>query len=190
MRKTVAIVAILALSVLIGLSWTGIEKAVTKQTHPFKYREIVETYSAQYGVPQEILYAVIRTESGFVPDAVSPSGAVGLMQLLPSTYEWLCTKTGEEYNLSTLYDPDVNIRYGAYLLSYFYAKFGVWETVYAAYNAGDSRVREWLEDPRYGLDGRLIEIPYEETRNYVAKVSDNAAAYAQILQDENRKNEG
>ncbi len=183
MKKAIAFIVIIALSVGIGFSWTKMEDFLTRRFHPIKYYEYVEKYSEQYGVPEEIILAVIKSESSFVADAVSPKGAVGLMQILPSTYEWLCTKTGDEPNVSTLYDPDVNIKYGTYYLGYLYGKFGVWETAYAAYNAGDARVKGWLEDPRYGLDGRLIEIPFEETANYVERVSDNAKTYSELLLD-------
>lgn len=181
MKKAITFIVIIALSLGIGFSWTKMEDFLTKKFHPIKYYEYVEMYSEQYGVPKEIILAVIKCESSFVADAVSPKGAVGLMQIMPSTYEWLCTKTGDEPIVSTLYDPAVNIKYGTYYLGYLYGRFGVWETTYAAYNAGDARVKGWLEDSRYGLDGRLVDIPFPETANYVEKVSDNARTYAQIL---------
>ncbi len=181
MKKVITCVIILLISVGIGFCWTVMEDYITEKLHPIKYTEYVEKYSEEYGVPREVILAVIKCESSFTADAVSYRGAVGLMQIMPSTYEWLCTKTGEEPNTSLLYDPDINIKYGTYYLSYLYSRFGVWETAYAAYNAGDNRVKGWLEDERYGLDGRLIDIPIEETKNYVKKVSDNAKTYSELL---------
>lgn len=171
------------MSIGIGIGWTMMERYVTEKTHPIKYEEYVTRYSEEYGVPREVIYAVMSSESSFTADAVSYKGAVGLMQIMPSTYEWLCTKTGDEPNPSLLYDPDINIKYGTYFLSYLYSRFGVWETVYAAYNAGEGRVKGWLEDERYAKDGRLAEIPFEETRNYVKRVSERAKVYGELLKD-------
>ncbi len=184
MKKIITIVAILAISLFIGFSWSKIEDYITVKFYPVKYYDIVEKYSQEYSVPPEIILGVMRAESSFVADAVSYKGAVGLMQLMPSTYEWLCTKTGDTANESFLYDPNVNIKYGTYYLSYLYSRFGVWETVYAAYNAGDNRVRGWLENEEYGLDGRLINIPFEETAAYVEKVTKNVKIYKELLDKE------
>lgn len=187
MKKVIIFISILLVSVMIGLSFTFMEDYITNKFHPLKYTEYVEKYSEEYGVPQEIIYAVIKSESSFVADAVSYRGAIGLMQIMPSTYEWLCTKTGDDPNTSFLYDPEINIKYGTYLLSYFYSKFGVWETVYAAYNAGDTRVKGWLENEEYSENGLLVNIPIEETRNYVKRVTDNAKTYSEILEKRDKK---
>lgn len=184
MKKIITIIAIFAISLTIGFSWSKIEDYVTVRFYPVKYYDIVEKYSQEYSVPPEIIFGVIRAESSFVADAVSYKGAVGLMQIMPSTYEWLCTKTGDESNESFLYDPNVNIKYGTYYLSYLYSRFGMWETVYAAYNAGDNRVKSWLENGEYGLDGRLIKIPFEETASYVEKVKKNVETYKKLLDKE------
>lgn len=184
MKKIITVIAIFAVSLFIGFSWSKIEDFVTVRFYPVKYYDIVEKYSQEYSVPPEIILGVIRAESSFVADAVSYKGAVGLMQLMPSTYEWLSTKINEEANESFLYDPNVNIKYGTYYLSYLYSRFGVWETVYAAYNAGDTRVKTWLEDEKYGLDGRLINIPFEETATYVEKVKKNVKIYKELLDKE------
>ncbi len=190
MKKVLICIGILALSVAIGFSWSFMEDYITETLHPMKYYEYVEKYSEEYSVPREIIFAVIKSESSFVSDAVSPAGAVGLMQIMPSTYEWLCTKTGEKPNISTLYDPEVSIKYGTYYLSYLYSRFGVWETVYAAYNAGDNRVKGWLEDSRYGLDGRLVDIPFEETKVYVKRVAQAKETYGRLLREKDKNDNG
>ena len=183
MKKAIICILIVIVSIGMGLCWTMMENYITNKTHPVKYEEIVSRYSEEYGVPMEIIYAVMSSESSFTSDAVSYKGAVGLMQLMPSTYEWLCTKTGDDPNPSLLYEPNTNIKYGTYLLSYLYSRYGVWETVYAAYNAGFNRVDGWLEDPQYAKDGRLVEIPFKETKNYVKKVSERAEVYGEILSE-------
>ena len=80
-----------------------------------------------------------------------------------------------------MYVPETNIDYGVWLLSYNYSKFGDWETVYAAYNAGFNAVAKWLENPEYSSDGRTLHtIPYEETSNYREKVSAYRKGYQSV----------
>ena len=103
------------------------------------------------------------------------------MQLMPETFLWLGERRGESLDDGLLYDPETNIRYGVYYLSYLYNEFGLWSSVFAAYNAGPTRVREWRADPRYADEnGALITIPFEETQNYVAKVEETADLYARL----------
>lgn len=182
MKKFIVFITILAISVGVGFSWTYMEEFITEKLHPMKYVEYVEEYSELYGVPKEIIYAVIKCESSFEADAKSSKGAIGLMQIMPATFEDLCRRTGEEYNESLLYDPSVNIKYGTYYLSRLYSKFGIWETVYAAYNAGPGRVDDWLSNATYATDGRLHNIPIEETAGYVEKVSEARNVYAKLTE--------
>lgn len=172
---------ILILSVLIGFAYNGFMTLVERSTHPREYRALVEEYAAAYAVPESVIYAVIRSESSFDASAVSSAGAIGLMQLMPSTYEWICSLTGEACEHRLLYDPETNIRCGTYLLSILYSEYGVWETVYAAYNAGMGNVNEWLADPEYaGENGALEKIPFKETRNYVNRVSSARTVYERL----------
>ena len=146
-----------------------------------------EKYSEKYAVPKEIVYAVINCESSYEADAKSSSGAVGLMQVMPSTFEEICRDLGEEYNASSLYDPEVNIKSGVYYLSKLYRRYGVWETVFAAYNAGYGKVDKWLADDSISEDGRLVNIPYKETADYVERVTDAKRVYSELLEKNNQK---
>lgn len=186
MRKSIAIPIILVLAAIIATFSGYVGDMITKSLHPTKYSEYVTKYSAQYNVPEPIIYAVIKTESSFRPDAKSQKGAVGLMQITPATFEWLCMKTGEEANPSLLYDPETNIRYGTYYLSLLYGEFQVWDTVYAAYNAGRGRVNEWLSTPEYNNHGRLKNIPFKETADYVKKVAKKAEIYEKMYYSESK----
>ena len=179
--RSIAIIIILAISIGAGFFIDGICDAIDKKTHPLKYTEYVEKYSEQYSVPKEIIYAVIKTESGFKSNAVSSVGAVGLMQMMPETFLWLCEKNGESLEAGMLYDPETNIRYGTYYLSYLYSQFGLWETVYAAYNCGPGRVKEWQQNEMYADEnGILINIPIKETANYVEKMTDAVGTYKKL----------
>ena len=147
---------------------------------PERYAALVSKYSAEYGVPEYVIYAVILSESGFDADAVSRAGATGLMQLMPATFDWLMMRTGEDLAPEMISDPDTNVRYGTYLLRYLYLKYENWDTVYAAYNAGFGRVDGWLADSAYSKDGVLTDIPIGETKNYVVKVASAAVKYKEL----------
>lgn len=181
---SIVILVLLGLSILIGFSIDGICNAIDKKTHPLGYAEYVDYYSELYGVPKETVYGIIKTESDFVSNVVSHAGAVGLMQLMPGTFIWLGERQGEELSEGLLYDPETNIKYGTYYLSYLYEQFGMWETVYAAYNCGPTRVKEWQADTEYAdANGILINIPIKETSQYVKKVEKAASIYKKIYFD-------
>ena len=141
-----------------------------KVAYPQKYSEYVNKAAADYSLPPALIYAVIRTESGFNPDAQSSVGARGLMQLMPSSFEWLLQKRGEtdKYTSDDLFDPAVNIDYGTE------------QCAVAAYNAGFV-VSDWLADSSYSTDGvTLSAIPYPETSQYVDKVESAKSVYIEL----------
>lgn len=155
---------------------------IETELYPRRYSEYVEQYCRSYDVPEDIVYAVIRTESGFDTTAVSSAGAVGLMQITPETYDWLLYLRKEE-KLKPLTDPATCIDFGVYFLAYLYDRFGNWDTVIAAYNAGMNRVTQWLENEEISKGGILVNIPYAETRNYVQKVNAARIRYRQLYHD-------
>lgn len=180
-RRTVAAIFIIALSIGIGFAYDRIRDRIDRQLYPRDYQTYVERYSAMYGVPEHIIYAVIKIESNFESNAVSSAGAVGLMQLMPDTFAWLCERQDEALDPGMLYDPETNIRYGVYYLSYLYNEFGLWNSVFAAYNAGPTRVRTWAADTRYADEnGALAAIPFDETRAYVGKVEEAVELYQKL----------
>ena len=190
-KRIVTVSIIILLFLCLGIATHLLWNLWNEKTHPVTYEEIVELYSEEYDVPKNLIFSVIKVESGFNPNAHSSAGAVGLMQMMPSTFEWL---TGEEHlgeNLSSLCltDPEVNIRYGTYYLRYLYLKFGNWDTSLAAYNGGEGNVTQWLENPEYSDgQGNLTYIPFEETRNYVKKVNDAIATYEKLEQTITERN--
>lgn len=153
---------------------------IEERFYPLNYTDYVERNAEYYGVPKDIIYSVIKVESDFRYDAVSSKGAVGLMQIMPETFEWLVTKTGESHDTSKLYDPAINIKYGTYYLKMLYDELAVWDTVYAAYNAGIGNVRKWLKDDQYTTNGRLTNIPFNETSKYILKVNEARDKYNKL----------
>ena len=132
-----------------------------------RYADKINEYSALYGVPSVVSFAVCDTESHYNSKAKSPSGAIGIMQIMPQTGEWIAKTLGyPDYKISDLYNVDFNLQFGIFYLSYLFTKFDEDWQVFAAYNAGEGVVRSWLNA---GLSSQEA-IPYVETKNYVAKV--------------------
>ncbi|MBQ8792148.1 MAG: lytic transglycosylase domain-containing protein [Clostridia bacterium] len=136
-----------------------------------KYKEEIEQLSEKYAVDGAIVASVANVESGFNEDAVSNKGAVGIMQLMPSTAQWLASKINIEYSQEKLLDGAYNIELGAYYLSFLIDYFQDERVGICAYNAGQGNVASWLNNKEYSSDGKTLSyIPFEETRNYLAKV--------------------
>ena len=142
--------------------------------------------SAKIGkVEKPMVYAIARQESAFNPGAVSGAGARGLLQLMPATAKAMARYAGLKYSQSRLTsDPAYNATLGAEFLGRLYKQYeGSFVMTFAAYNAGPSRVKQWVE--RYG-DPRspnvdtvnwVERIPFTETRNYVQRVMENMQVY-------------
>ena len=183
-KKTLisVLVILLIASIAFGFAYDAAVGAIERSEHPQKYADLVTSSANRYGVPEAMIYAVIKTESNFDPDAVSRVGAMGLMQLMPSTFEDLTNNFLRE-NLSDdkISDPATNIKYGVYYLSWLYSKFGNWDTVAAAYNKGIGDVQKWLQNPEYSDDGVTLKyIPVSETRAYVRKVAEAKETYERL----------
>ncbi len=188
-KRFIVIAIIIVASILLGLATNLIWDLIDKAAHPYEYHEYISKYADEYNIPKSVIYAVIKVESNFDSDAKSSVGALGLMQMMPRTFEWL---TGDEHlaeNLSKemLFDPDTSIRYGTYYLNYLYKKFdNNWDTALAAYNGGEGNVAKWLKDPNYSDGkGNLTDIPFSETKNYVAKVNKEIDTYKKLYYDQN-----
>lgn len=183
---SLAILVILLISVALGFLFDALCTVAEKSFYPRKYDTYVSLYAEQYGVPEHMVYAVIRTESNFDTGACSSAGAVGLMQLMPDTFQWLTDEIlFEHLENGMLYDPETNIRYGTYMLSRLYARYGDWTVALAAYNAGTGKVDDWLADASYADgNGGLKKIPYRETRQYVTKVTKAVKTYDRLYGDD------
>src|SRR6185437_660994 len=138
--------------------------------YPLRYTSIVRGHAAHYRLDPAFLAAVIEAESKFNADAQSSAGAVGLMQLTPTTAKGIAQYTGgHNFRLSDLRNPEINVRYGAWYLRHLLDRYGERRLALAAYNAGQAKVDEWLR--------RGVDIQYPETRHYVARVERLAAIY-------------
>ena len=140
-------------------------------------RPYAETVRAS-GVPESLVYAVMKAESGFDEKAISRAGAVGLMQIKPSTAEYICRIRGVTFEGDRLFDGNYNTMLGCMYLSYLLKRFPDETTAICAYNAGEGTVRHWLANERYSSDGiTLTTIPYAETSAYEKKVANFRKIY-------------
>ncbi len=137
-----------------------------KAKYPLLYAETARAC----GVDPKLACAVMKAESGFRTDTVSRAGAVGLMQVLPSTAQFVCAREDIVYREELLTDGAYNVKIGCLYLAYLFDKFPKSEVALAAYNAGEGVVAEWLRDPNVSDGLGLKKIPYAETRRYVKKV--------------------
>lgn len=161
MKKKIYVIFLISLVVLFLFS-----TAIYFVCVPKKYRNYVVEYSDEFGLEKELVYSIIKVESDYKKDAVSKSGALGLMQILPSTARWIAKELGEEYSKENMFDPKVNIRFGCFYLRYLFNKFEKQEIVICAYNAGEGKVFDWVENGALNRN----KIDYEETKNYLVKV--------------------
>jgi soluble lytic murein transglycosylase len=131
--------------------------------YPLRYSEYVRVHAREHRLDAALMAAVIYQESKFQPEAKSSSGAIGLMQLTPSTAHGIAVRTGgDAFRTQDLYDPEINIRYGAWYLHNLFAKYGSERLVLAAYNAGQGNVDRWRANGQ--------EIQFAETKAYVRRV--------------------
>lgn len=136
-----------------------------------KYSQFVERYAAECGLDSDLVYAVIRCESGFDENAMSRSGAIGLMQLLPETANYISRLAGKEH-APDLYDAESNIRTGVLYLVYLRQRFSTLSGNPCCLQCrGGARERMALPEPRYSDNGEtLTDIPFQETMQYVKRV--------------------
>ena len=181
LNRAISVLLIFVISAALGFAASFTWDKIERNEFPLKYVEYVDEASETFGVPKRIIYAIIKCESDFDATAKSSAGAIGLMQIMPSTFEDISRRLGDNYENGMMYDPRTNIRYGTYYLSYLFKLFEDWELVFAAYNAGLSNVYSWLEDPeKLDDEGRLVKIPFPETAKYVDRVNDTQKKYIDL----------
>ena len=161
---------------------TKIQKIIYKK----EYIEYVSKYSQEYNVDENLVYAVIKAESNFNPNAKSSKNAIGLMQLMESTAKDIVKKvdleTLNEDLQEKLLEPDINIKLGTKYLSILMEKYQNMEIAITAYNAGIGTVDNWIEKGIIRADGSDIEnIPYKETNNYVRKILRDYKVYTNLM---------
>lgn len=179
------IILVIVASLLLGFAYDGIMTVVEKTSYKREYADYVSVYAERFGVPEYMVYAVIKVESDFDPNAKSRVGASGLMQLTEETFNDVTGQYMLNENLpySEVFDPETNIKYGTYYLSYLYKQLGDWDTALAAYNGGIGNVKNWLNDKNYSNDGKTLKnypSNFSETKNYVRLVDKAKNTYIRL----------
>ena len=180
-RRRLSLVAGLALIVLAVVSLVKpADHAVQEIKLPLRHDDIIRQQAAEKDVDASLIAAVIYTESHF-RDQTSHAGATGLMQLMPSTADYIARKSGgTRFTRSDLATPQINIAYGTWYLRYLLTKYhGDTVLALAAYNAGEGKVDEWWRAARArGERFNVAEhISFVEMRDYVQRVLSARAEY-------------
>jgi len=159
---------------------------------PKGYKGIVGPYAKKYGVDELLVYSIIREESRFQKDVVSPADAVGLMQLIPPTARTVARQIGiNGFSTAMLTIPRINIEMGIFYFKQVLDEFnGDVELALASYNAGPHRAADW-KVRFYGLekDEFIEEVPFRETRNYIRRILRSYGAYKAIYGDASGSNQ-
>ena len=148
---------------------------------PLPYESSLRMAAAGNHVDPMFIAGLVRQESAFESNAVSHQGAMGLMQVMPSTASKLARQLKVRYARASLTDPGYNLKLGARYLADLIQVFGTHEAALAAYNAGEDRVVQWTTGQNYLETAEFVEsIPFTETREYVQIVIRNAEVYRQV----------
>lgn len=151
--------------------------------YPRAYSEQVEKYTKKFSVPEELVWGIMRAETNYRKDAISPVGALGLMQVMPFTGYKVASLLGEkEFKVPMLLQPETSVKVGSRYLKRLMDRFeNTIPLVAAGYNAGPHRVKNWLVGfGNLETDEFIEHIPFLETRNYVKRVVSNAHIYSQL----------
>jgi soluble lytic murein transglycosylase len=153
--------------------------------YPMEHAAAIKAEAAAFEVDADLIAAVIYRESKFGEDARSTRGAVGLMQVLPETAQWIHRQSlAPAAPPERLAEPEVNIAYGAWYLHYLIEKYGSQDLALAAYNGGETNLQAWVADAnRHGHPLDMRSIPFSETRSFVAAVHDARAVYRRAWPD-------
>ena len=152
---------------------------IWQAAYPRPFAAVLEPAARANGLEPEYLWAIMRQESGYDPEAVSYADAIGLLQMLPSSSERLARRLGVAFERDMLFDPAWNIRLAAKYNGGLHARFGgIAPLALAAFNAGAHNARRWLDDSGdIELDRFVERIPFDQTRNYVRRVTTHFARY-------------
>jgi soluble lytic murein transglycosylase len=179
MSRRLLLAVLVIAGILVGAGWAVRAEPpwYSRLVYPLRYQHIVQGHAEHYRIDPALLAGVIYAESEFDARARSEAGAIGLMQLLPSTARGIATRTGgTAFVVDDLYDPEVNVRYGAWYLRHLLDRYGDERTALAAYHAGQGNVDRWR------AAGTGIGFP--ETRAYVERVLRFEQVYENAYADE------
>lgn len=165
--------------------WTS-DAVQMKFVYMWPYQGEILEYSGKNKVDPFLVAAVIKNESNFDRKAVSKVGAIGLMQIMPETGEWIAGQMGiDKFDVRDLYRTDANIRLGCWYLGELEYEFQRnWVLMMVAYNAGRGNTKDWMQENSWNYDfNRIEDIPYSDTREYVKKVLHDRDEYYKLYKN-------
>ncbi len=182
MKKALAAALAVLLAAALGVAFgPRLAGWTMRQMYPRQYSQVVSREAGEFGLEEELVYAVIRAESGFDRKARSRAGAKGLMQLTEPTFQWMAGEYPPENGGLDMFDVNDNIHCGCALLRRLLDHYGQLGVALAAYNAGIGNVDRWLEEGEHSEDGETLDsIPFPETEAYVEKVLKNQRIYRKL----------
>ena len=184
-----AVVLVVVAGIAIAAVWLAATRTtvpgVSAAIYPIHFREGIARVAERYGLDPYLVAAVVQTESSYDPQAVSPAGAVGLMQLMPETATWVTSlKTWKGSDNPVLTDPEDNLELGACYLAFLLQRFeGQTRPALAAYNAGQGVVVGWVEAAKNADSFALSDIRFPETRSFVERVEHYWELYSRVHPD-------
>lgn len=162
-------------------------KNILKKIYVTEYSDFVYKYSKIYNIDPLLVFSIIKAESNFNRNAVSTKGAVGLMQITPSTGQDISKQLRDKYfKREDLLNPELNIKYGCFYFKKMIDMYnGDINLALMAYNAGYGNVNKWID--KMGENLTIEEIPFYETRNYVKKINKYYNIYRYLYGDVDSK---
>ncbi len=168
MKKFTALKIIAAITV-VGIVLIAVLAYFSDYKNAKKYYELG-------GDNPALFLAIAKAESDFRETAISSKGAVGLCQIMPKTAEWCALQMGIAYDENMLLNAEYNAAIAVFYIDYLLNKFDESAAI-CAYNAGEGNVSAWILDDAVYKNGVFINIPFEETKNYLKKVSANKSRF-------------
>jgi soluble lytic murein transglycosylase len=179
-RVILPLILIVLSALFVQSEWLG------RWIYPISYTDEIKRNASDYQLDPLLIAAIIRVESNYKLDAVSPKGAIGIMQIMPETAAWILEQ--DNFGLLTVNDAGkeahAGIKLGSWYIKELKRQFnGNMVVSLAAYNAGPGKVRQWLENEVWdGKEQTLRDIPYGETRHYVQRVMYYYKKYQKIYE--------
>ena len=183
--KKFIFIGIIIILIAFWLFYTLLLPVIWESLYPRHYHEEVLQAANNRDLDPNLLFAIIKVESKFNEKAVSDRGAIGLMQVMPTTGSWAAENiTLSTFDYEDLFIPEINIALGTWYLDYLMDEFDEdLALTLAAYNAGQGNVRKWVENGTWDGDlETLDQVPYSETEKYVENVIYNYRRYNEIYQ--------
>jgi soluble lytic murein transglycosylase len=178
-RRVVLLALVVVGIAVVALLAVRVPDWYRRSNHPLRHADLIAAESKTAGLDPYIVAALINVESGYRENVVSKAGAVGLMQIIPSTAHAVAADAGlpERVTAETLERPGTNVRVGTRYLAYLVKRYGSLELALAAYNAGMTNVDRWVDGARAKGTSFADAIEFPGTRYYVDEIEKQAATY-------------